>query len=370
MTVDYQFTSFPTRSVTTTASDGRFRVAVSLPVEDVAPGDWKHFEGAGFANPELFINAHTRLKEKLTHSLSILEGALRQINTSTTALDSGTGFIAFGYNEVEELKSRQGTLSKIRKYRTVLRSFSNFLTSQGTSDVRLVELDHTIIDSYNRSLADRGVMATTIGFYNRILHAIYTQAVRRHLTPDMRPFRNAEMNGMRIAPTHDRVLAPEDLHRLFTADLSDTPDLAQARDILRVAYETGLTFARIVTLRHSDLTPQLSALLTTSPLYPPLRPGKPTPSPSAEASPSSPEEDAANSPAKDASTVFPSPAPNTENYLFYPEAPGTAPEPQSRRIARLRADFSRAQQLLSTRLSLTGLLSIPRIRSLSSKKRG
>lgn len=324
MTVDYQFTSFPTRSVTTTASDGRFRVAVSLPVEDVARNDWKSFEGSGFADPERFINSHRRLKEKLSQSILILESTLRQINTSNAALDSGTGFVAYGRQLAESLRAEAGTESRRRKYTSVLRRFERFLATEGLDDVMLANLDRDIIDRFNQSLVDEHMMATTIGFYNRILHAIYNNAVREGLVIQADPFGNVEMNGARIEARHPRQLTVAELDRLFAADLSDAPDLARVRDILRVAYSTGLTFVQIVNLRHRDITPELSAILSAS------------------------ESSSSES--------------NPDAYIFYPGIAGT-PRP----MARLRNDYFRAQQALAGRLGLHGLLSIPRVRHLSPR---
>lgn len=361
MTVDYQFTSFPTRSVTTTASDGRFRVAVSLPVDDVARNDWQRFEGSGFANPEHFINSHTRLKEKLSRSILILETALRQINTSNTALDSGQGFVAYGRALAESLRCEPGTESRRRKYTSVLRRFERFLADQGRDDVMLASLDSDIIDRFNRNLADQHMMATTIGFYNRILHAIYNTAVREGLVVEADPFANVEMNGARLEARHPRQLTEAELDRVFTADLTDAPDLARVRDILRVAYHTGLTFVQIVNLRHRDLTPDLAALL-------PGLAAPATPSPSS-ASPASAETTgtltaadtavaAAPVPASAAPTVSAAP----DSYIFYPDETAT-PRP----MARLRNDYFRAQQALAGRLGLSGLLSIPRVRHLSPR---
>ena len=329
MTVDYQFTSFPTRSVTTTASDGRFRVAVSLPVEDVTRNDWKSFEGSGFADPERFINSHTRLKEKLSQSILILESTLRQINTSNAALDSGTGFLAYGRQLAESLRAEAGTESRRRKYTSVLRRFERFLATEGLADVRLASLDRDIIDRFNQSLADERMMATTIGFYNRILHAIYNNAVREGLAIQADPFGNVEMNGARIEALHPRQLTRAELDTVFAADLADAPDLAQVRDILRVAYSTGLTFVQIVNLRRRDITPELSAILSAS---------------------------------ESSSSESSSSESNPDAYIFYPGIAGT-PRP----MARLRNDYFRAQQALAGRLGLHGLLSIPRVRHLSPR---
>lgn len=350
MTVDYQFTSFPTRSVTTTASDGRFRVAVSLPVEDVARNDWKSFEGSGFADPERFINSHRRLKEKLSQSILILESTLRQINTSNAALDSGTGFVAYGRQLAESLRAEAGTESRRRKYTSVLRRFERFLATEGLDDVMLANLDRDIIDRFNQSLADEHMMATTIGFYNRILHAIYNNAVHEGLVIQANPFGNVEMNGARIEARHPRQLTVAELDRLFAADLSDAPDLARVRDILRVAYLTGLTFVQIVNLRHRDLTSDLSAILHPS-------------TPAAETSES--HKFSAPSALSESSKSSESSAPSESNpdaYIFYPDIVGI-PRP----MARLRNDYFRAQQALAARLGLHGLLSIPRVRHLSPR---
>lgn len=347
MTVDYQFTSFPTRSVTTTASDGRFRVAVSLPVEDVARNDWKSFEGSGFADPERFINSHTRLKEKLSQSILILESTLRQINTSNAALDSGTGFVAYGRQLAESLRAEAGTESRRRKYTSVLRRFERFLATEGVDDVMLANLDRDIIDRFNQSLADEHMMATTIGFYNRILHAIYNNSVREGLVVQANPFDNVEMNGARIEARHPRQLTVAELDRLFAADLSDAPDLARVRDILRVAYLTGLTFVQIVNLRHRDLTPELSAI---------LHPSTPAAETSTSCVPSALSESSKSSESSASSES------NPDAYIFYPDIVGT-PRP----MARLRNDYFRAQQALAARLGLHGLLSIPRVRHLSPR---
>lgn len=347
MTVDYQFTSFPTRSVTTTASDGRFRVAVSLPVEDVARNDWKSFEGSGFADPERFINSHTRLKEKLSQSILILESTLRQINTSNAALDSGTGFVAYGRQLADRLRAEAGTESRRRKYTSVLRRFERFLATEGLDDVRLANLDRDIIDRFNQSLVDEHMMATTIGFYNRILHAIYNNAVREGLVIQTDPFGNVEMNGARIEARHPRQLTVAELDRLFAADLSDAPDLARVRDILRVAYLTGLTFVQIVSLRRRDITPDLSAILT---------PSTPAAETSTSCVPSALSESSKSSESSASSES------NPDAYIFYPDIVGT-PRP----MARLRNDYFRAQQALAARLGLHGLLSIPRVRHLSPR---
>src|SRR5574344_908019 len=82
-------------------------------------------------------------------------------------------FEAFAKKLIER-KQGASRFMTATNYRTALRSFHTFL---GYSDIAINEIDHRLIEDYERWLKNRRVVMNTISCYMRALRAIYNVAV-------------------------------------------------------------------------------------------------------------------------------------------------------------------------------------------------
>lgn len=263
MTVDYRFTSSPQRAVILEVSDGSRQLSVTEPLNGISQQNWDAFERSGFKHPGEFIASQQHLSDKLKQSEAILGETLRRIQTATNACDHPLGIVEYGQQLVARM--RQTTplpTSRIRKYTTTLRRFAAYLRSTGLPDLPLNRFDTTDVGEFSHHLESQKISTTSIGFYNRILAAIYNRAVAENLITDLHPFRNTPTYTITTAELGktDSLIARQhtfeaDIQRLIEADLTD-PALCDARDILLLAYLTGLTLAQIIALPTGTITPQ------------------------------------------------------------------------------------------------------------------
>ena len=118
-------------------------------------------------------------------------------------------------------------------------------------DISLRAIDAQLIDAFESHLHRHGLSPNTCSFYLRTLRALYNRAVDLGHTRDSRPFRHAYTGN---AQTPKRALKADALRRLASADLSDAPSLAFARDAFLMSfYLYGMSFVDMCQLKRSDL---------------------------------------------------------------------------------------------------------------------
>lgn len=119
-----------------------------------------------------------------------------------------------------------GKLGTARNYRRTLGSFSDFL---GGRDIPFSLVDERLVGQYDDWLRRRGIVRNTVSFYMRILRAVYNKAVKEDIVPQADPFRYVYTG---VDQTCKRAVGEDVVVRLRQLDLTHSPSLALARDIL------------------------------------------------------------------------------------------------------------------------------------------
>lgn len=130
---------------------------------------------------------------------------------------------------IQSLKAA-GRLRTSATYRQTLLSLRHY---RQEVDLPLDEITSTFAVAYEGWLRSRHLCRNSTSFYMRILRAVYNRAVRDGLTPDRQPFREVYTG---IDRTAKRALTAADIHRIRTADLSDDPQMAFARDMFILSF--------------------------------------------------------------------------------------------------------------------------------------
>lgn len=150
-------------------------------------------------------------------------------------------------SEIDRLK-RAGKIRTSETYASALSSFRRF---RGGKDVALRRISGTLMQEYEAWLTQRGLIPNSIGFYLRILRAVYNRAVREEKTSDRRPFDNVYTG---VAKTMKRALPLSAIRKIAGLDLSESPAIDYARDIFMMSfYLRGMSFIDMAFLKKSDL---------------------------------------------------------------------------------------------------------------------
>lgn len=169
--------------------------------------------------------------------------------SSTPLAFSPMSFSQYMKEQAELVHSRgQHTLSE--HYRNALSVFMRFLEHQ---DISITDITPDLIKSFEVWLLNvRRIKRNTSSFYMRQLRAVYNRAVRQGLTPDQHPFRGVYTG---VDQTRHRALSLEEVRQLRHLDLTQAPDLAQARDLFLFSYYTrGMSLIDMAHLRPSDIS--------------------------------------------------------------------------------------------------------------------
>lgn len=153
---------------------------------------------------------------------------------------------AFFELRITELE-RTGRWGTASNYAKTERSFRHFC---GDSDLYLNDITPGLVEDYNRYLKDRGLIRNSISQYNRVLRALYNEAVRRELVTDLLPFRKVYTG---IDKTSKRALSEKDISKIAAVEIKGTL-LELAKDMFLFSYATcGMTFVDMVYLRKRSI---------------------------------------------------------------------------------------------------------------------
>lgn len=160
--------------------------------------------------------------------------------------ESYTNFWQFFDRKIATLEdeSRWGTASN---YGKAERSFKRYCAND---NLTLSDITPELIEGFNRNLNERGLIRNSISQYNRVLRAVYNEAVRLEIVTDNRPFRNVYTGTDK---TVKRAL-PEDEMAKIAAIRTRSKSLQMTRDIFLFSYTTcGMPFVDIAFLKKSDI---------------------------------------------------------------------------------------------------------------------
>lgn len=163
------------------------------------------------------------------------------------APDAVIGFVSFMRKTIAENR-RFGNVSAAEHYSAALNSFIRFL---GRDEVSFDELDHQIINAYERHLKGLGLCPNTTSYYMRKLRAVYNMAVELNLTPQRNPFKHVYTG---VARTAKRSVSLDVVKSLRGMDLRLSPMAALARDMFLFSFYTrGMSMVDMAYLKKRDL---------------------------------------------------------------------------------------------------------------------
>lgn len=149
---------------------------------------------------------------------------------------------------IAETKNK-GKLSTASHYRSTLNSFMEY---RSNADIRLDEIDTTIVKEYETFLYESDICSNTVSFYLRTLRAIRNHAVREGLAEPYPELFNDVYTG--IDKTDKRAIDEDVLTQLIVIELSLSHDLALARDLFLFSYYArGMSFIDLVHLKQENI---------------------------------------------------------------------------------------------------------------------
>lgn len=156
-------------------------------------------------------------------------------------------FFSFMNNTINSLKL-YGKTRTSETYITTLNSFKRF---RNNSDLKINELNSSILQSYETYLLNKGLTKNTSSFYMRILRAVYNRAVEQELTCNRNPFKHVYTG---IDKTIKRAISLKAIKKIKSIDLSLRPSLDFARDMFLFSFYTrGMSCVDMAYLRKKDL---------------------------------------------------------------------------------------------------------------------
>lgn len=182
-----------------------------------------------------------RRLEMRTHKFSI--------NDVAEELDISVSHSMFCFMEkvISELK-QNGKLRTSETYTSALHSFKMF---RNGADISLECITPSTMTEYEYWLQRRGLKLNSIGFYTRILRAVYNRAVQAELINDRHPFKSVYTG---VDKTIKRALPLSTLRRIVHLNLTSSPRLDYARDMFLISlYLRGMSFIDMAYLKKSDL---------------------------------------------------------------------------------------------------------------------
>ncbi len=154
---------------------------------------------------------------------------------------------SFFEGQIEYCKQNR-KMGTARNYQRTLNSIRTFLKG---NDIPFTMITERLVLEYERWLAGNGVVRNSTSFYIRNLRSIYNKAVKRNLTGQMFPFKNAYTGTDR---TRKRAVGEEVIMRLLKMNLDYSKPLALARDLFIFSYcARGMAFVDICFLKKKDV---------------------------------------------------------------------------------------------------------------------
>lgn len=133
-------------------------------------------------------------------------------------------------------------------YTTALRNFKEF---NNHHDIHFERINGTLMKRHEMYLRGRAVSNNSISCYMRVLRAVYNRAVECGLTAQRHPFAHVYTG---IAKTVKRAVDQQVMVSLQTLDLTNRPDLAEARELFMFSFYTrGMSFVDMAGLTKQSI---------------------------------------------------------------------------------------------------------------------
>lgn len=166
---------------------------------------------------------------------------------SSSRFHKDSFLFVFMQKEIDQFRSN-GRERTAETYISAKNSMAKFLAGQ---DIRLTDIDESLMLRYETYLHSQGISSNTSSFYMRILRATYNKAVDCNLTPQRYPFKKVYTG---IDKTIKRAVPLKIIKRIKSLDLSKNKGLEFARDMFMFSFYTrGMSFIDIAFLTCDNL---------------------------------------------------------------------------------------------------------------------
>lgn len=168
------------------------------------------------------------------------------MQASTNPTESNNSFFKFCALE-RDMKMKRNKIRTAETYQSALNSFKQFRKDK---DINISEITDSLIESYEFWLEQKGLKRNTIGFYMRVLRAIYNKAIKQGLTKPNNPFEKVYAS---VDKTAKRTIKEQDMEKIKNVKgLQKKEEFA--RDIFLLSfYLRGISFIDLSYLRKSNL---------------------------------------------------------------------------------------------------------------------
>lgn len=156
-------------------------------------------------------------------------------------------FINFIYSRIDFYKS----INKNQRAERYFRALCKLHSFTEGKDLYFDDLTVDTMLRFESFCEQQGNCPNTISYYNRIIRALYNQAVEEELIEDNRPFRKSYCG---IAKTVKRAIPLSKIKEIANLDLSSNYRLRYARDLFMFSFYTrGMSFVDMAFLKKDDL---------------------------------------------------------------------------------------------------------------------
>lgn len=199
------------------------------------------------------------LQRRIDCGVSALQAIVTNLDASGTEYAADDVVRLFGSpdsNSISVLSFMRGQvdylyrcnrLGTAKNYERALHSFSLFLGG----DIPFMAITEQLVEDYNASLLQHGIVRNSVSFYMRILRAVYNKAVRRHLAEPANPFQNVYTG---VDKTRKRAIDERLVAQLYKLSLPRGSSLELSRDIFIFCYcMRGMAFVDAAYLKKTDI---------------------------------------------------------------------------------------------------------------------
>lgn len=137
------------------------------------------------------------------------------------------------FNYMEQIIIKQKQNGKIRTSETYTSALNSFKKFRKDDDIMLDHITSEVMQEYEAWLKSNGLIPNSIGFYTRILHAVYNRAVEEEIIENRNPFRKVYTG---VDKTVKRALPLTVIKKIIGLDLSLYPAIDFARDMFVLSF--------------------------------------------------------------------------------------------------------------------------------------
>ena len=155
------------------------------------------------------------------------------------------------FDEIIDELERSGRVGNAQAYTET----KNALVKFGGKRILFSKITPAFLEKFEVSLRERGNENGGIAFKMRELRALFNKAINRKLIPqELYPFKGYKISKLK-AKKNKRALTIEDFKKIRDLDLSDNPNLIEAKHYFLFSFYTrGMNFIDMMKLKWSDIT--------------------------------------------------------------------------------------------------------------------